>query len=189
MSEWTPPTPGPWQQDQAHMPEAMSPVMQELYPAGFNRGFTETFSRYGVLLDRLGMASINGFTYHQPQPFDLPGPDGPMTPDQIGAEIGRRTQVAAESFEKKRWREDLLDWDTVRKPASIARHRELGDVDLAQLDEAQLAEHLLACGSHVQDMVYQHHRYNMAAMLPVGDFLLAASRPVSYTHLTLPTKA
>ncbi|HVM53829.1 MAG TPA: PEP-utilizing enzyme [Acidimicrobiales bacterium] len=175
MSEWTPPAPGPWQQDQAHMPEAMSPVMQELYPAGFNRGFTETFSRYGVLLDRLAMASVNGFTYHQPQPFDLPGPDGPMTPDEIGAEIGRRTQVAAESFEKKRWREDLLDWDTVRKPASIARHRELGDVDLARLDEAQLAEHLLACRSHVQDMTYQHHRYNMAAMLPVGDFLLAAS--------------
>ena len=38
------------------------------------------------------MASINGFTYHQPQPFDLPGPDGPKDPEWIGAEFGRRTE-------------------------------------------------------------------------------------------------
>jgi len=33
--------------------------MKELYPAGFNRGFTETFARYGILLDRLAMAEVN----------------------------------------------------------------------------------------------------------------------------------
>ena len=70
-------------------------LLQHAYPAGFNRGFEEAFAAYGVLLDRLAMASINGFTYHQPQPFDLPGPDGPKDPEWIGAEIGRRTGVAA----------------------------------------------------------------------------------------------
>ena len=63
-------------------------IMQEVYPAGFNRGFTETFSRYGVLLDRLAMGVVNGFTYHQPQPFDMPGPDGPKSEDEIQAEFG-----------------------------------------------------------------------------------------------------
>lgn len=174
MADWTPPGPGPWQQDQAHMPACTTKMLAEIFPIGFNRGFTETFARYGVLLDCLAVAVVNGFTYHQPQPFDRPGPDGPLTPEQIGAEIERRTEVAAEALAKKRWREDLLDWDTVRKPAAIARHRELGEVDLTTLDGAQLAAHLRACRAHVEEMVYQHHRYNMAALLPVGRFLLTA---------------
>jgi rifampicin phosphotransferase len=175
MESWTPPGPGPWQQDSAHIPSRMSAVMAEILPDGFNRGFSETFARYGVLLDRLAVANVNGFMYHQPQPFDMPGPDGPLTPEQIGAEIGRRAEIAGEAFEKKRWRDDLVDWDTVRKPAAVARHRALGDVDLASLSQEQLAEHLRACRAHCDEMIYQHHRYNMAALLPVGDFLLRAA--------------
>ena len=64
-------------------------------PRGVQPRVRGGFGAYGVLLDRLAMASINGFTYHQPQPFDLPGPDGPKDPEWIGAEIGRRTGVAA----------------------------------------------------------------------------------------------
>ena len=52
MTEWNPPAPGPWQQDSAHTPVSQTAIMQEVYPAGFNRGFTETFDRYGVLLER-----------------------------------------------------------------------------------------------------------------------------------------
>lgn len=174
-TDWTPPAPGPWQQDQAHMPVAGTAVMQEVYPDGFNRGFTETFARYGLLLDRLAMASVNGFTYHQPQSFDMPGPDGPPTEEQIGAEIARRAAVAGETFATRRWRGDLEEWDAVWKPNAITRHLELGSVDLESLDDAELAEHVRSVGAHLSQMVYQHHRFNMAAMLPVGDFALQAA--------------
>jgi len=169
--EWEPPNPGPWQQDSAHNPVAQTLLLQHAYPEGFNRGFEEAFSMYGVLLDRLAMASINGFTYHQPQPFDLPGPDGPRDPAWIEAEFGRRIGVAAHAFEARIWREGMRRWDEELKPASIARHREL-DVDLAALDDAQLTAHIDACLSHVSEMVYQHHRHNTHALVPVGDFLL-----------------
>lgn len=176
MTEWNAPGPGPWQQDSAHNPISQSAIMQEIYAPGFNRGFTETFSRYGLLLDRLAMGVVNGFTYHQPQPFDMPGPDGPPSPDELHAEFGRRLGVAAEVFETKLWRRDLADWDNEWKPKAIARHRELADVTLADLDDAGLAEQLAAAAAHVSEMVYQHHRFNMAAILPVGDFALHASR-------------
>ena len=172
--KWDPPNPGPWQQDSAHNPVAQTALLQHAYPSGFNRGFEEAFGAYGVLLDRLAMASINGFTYHQPQPFDLPGPDGPKDPDWIGAEIGRRTGVAAEAFEARIWREGIRRWDEELKPASIARHQSL-DVDLSALDDAQLQAHIDECLAHVSEMVYQHHRHNMHAMIPVGDFLLHAA--------------
>lgn len=173
-SNWEPPNPGPWQQDSAHNPVAQTPLLQEAYPPGFNRGFEEAFGAYGVLLDRLAMASINGFTYHQPQPFDLPGPDGPKDPEWIGAEFGRRAGVAAQAFENRIWREGIRRWDEELKPASIARHREL-DVDLTALDDAQLQAHIDACLQQVTEMVFQHHRHNMHALVPVGDFLLQAS--------------
>jgi pyruvate,water dikinase len=120
------------------------------------------------------MATINGFTYHQPQPFDLPGPEGPKDPEWIGAEVGRRTGVAAEAFENRIWREGLRRWDDELKPASIARHQAL-DVDLPALDDARLQAHIEECIAQVSDMVYQHHRHNMHALAPVGDFLLQAS--------------
>jgi phosphohistidine swiveling domain-containing protein len=159
-------------QDSAHAPCSQTAAMRMLYPEGFNRGFTETFARYGMLLDRLAMAEVNGFTYHQPQPFDMPGPDGPMSPEEIGAEFGRRAALAQESFAVKRWRQDLALWDNECKPASIKRHRELGDVDIEGLDDESLVEHLNHVSAHVTAMVYQHHRFNVAAMLPVGDLAL-----------------
>ncbi len=171
---WDPPNPGPWQQDSAHNPVATTALLQHAYPPGFNRGFEEAFAAYGVLLDRLAMASINGFTYHQPQPFDLPGPDGPKDPEWIGAEIGRRTGVAAQAYEDRIWREGIRRWDEELKPGSIARHRGL-DVDLAALSDAELQAHIDTCIAEVSEMVYQHHRHNVHALAPVGDFLLQAS--------------
>ena len=80
---WTPSVPGPWMQDRSHNPAPNTQLAQDIYPAGFNRGFEETCSRYGTLIDRLAMSTVNGFTYHQPQPFDMPGPDGPLSPEQL----------------------------------------------------------------------------------------------------------
>jgi pyruvate,water dikinase len=181
---WEPPGPGPWQQDSAHNPVAQTPLLQEAYPAGFNRGFEEAFGAYGVLLDRLAMASLNGFTYHQPQPFDLPGPDGPRDPEWIGAELGRRAATAEQALEGRIWRDAMRRWDDELKPASIARHRAL-DVDLPALDDAALQAHIEACTGHVTEMVYQHHRHNMHALLPVGDLLLQTAGWTGRSPVTL----
>lgn len=169
MVEWTAPAPGPWQQDSAHTPNSQSLIMRQLYPEGFNRGFTETFARYGILLDRLAMAEVNGFTYHQPQPFDLPGPDGPMSPEEIGAEFERRVALAEETFNVKRWRSDLEEWDDSYKPTAIGQHLEFDGIEIEALADDELVDHLDAVAAHVTEMVYQHHRFNMAAILPVGD--------------------
>lgn len=176
---WEPPGPGPWQQDSAHNPVSQTALIREIYPVGFNKGFTEAFASYGLLLDRLAMGVVNGFTYHQPQPFDMPGPDGPKDPEWIGAEIDRRTDVAERAMTDQIWREKIRTWDAEVKPAAQARHRELGSIDLGALDDSELSSHLMACIAHVEAMVYQHHRYNCDALVPVGDFLLQAA---GWTH-------
>ena len=169
---WEPPSPGPWTQDSAHNPIAQTLIMQELYPEGFNKGFTETFADFGILLDRLAMGVVNGFTYHQPQPFDMPGPDGPRDPEWIAEEFGRRAAIADRAMNDKIWRDVMRRWDEELKPAAQARHVDLGSVDLAALDDEQLRAHLEACCAHVSEMAYQHHRFNAHALVPVGDLLL-----------------
>ena len=173
---WNAPGPGPWKQDRAHLPAAVTPLLQEIYPAGFAAGFAEALEPFGVLLDTMRLKYVNGFSYVQPVPFDAPGPDGPKTPDQLGAEIGRRTELAGRAFDERIWREGLRVWDEERKPASIARHQELAAVDLGALDTEGLRRHLHECIAHLGAMWQQHHTFNAMAMLPVGDFILHAVR-------------
>ena len=118
------------------------------------------------------MAVVNGFTYHQPQPFDMPGPNGLMTPEQTFAELMRRNDVAAKAFETKQWRGDLEEWDAAVQAAAIRSIARPGDVDLSALDTDALVAHLRDAGEHLTNMSYLHHRFNLSAMLPVGDFAL-----------------
>jgi pyruvate,water dikinase len=172
--DWTPPGPGPWMQDRAHLPAAVTMLMQSAYPPGMMRGFAETLEPWGALLDEMRVAYVNGFAYMQPRPFDAPGPDGEKSPEQLGAEIGRRMGIAAAAFENRIWRDVLAQWDDEVKPAAIARHRELADLDLAALDDDALRDQLHQRVAWLTAMAYQHHRYNSMAMLPVGDFILHA---------------
>jgi pyruvate,water dikinase len=172
--DWTAPAPGPWMQDRAHLPAAVTPLMQAAYPPGMMRGFAETLEPWGALLDGMNVHYVNGFAYMQPAPFDAPGPDGEKSPEYLGAEIGRRTEIAAAAFENRIWRDVLQRWDDEIKPAAIARHRELAAIDLTALDDEALRDQLHQRVAWLTEMAYQHHRFNSMAMLPIGDFILHA---------------
>jgi pyruvate,water dikinase len=170
--QWTAPGPGTWMQDRAHLPASTTPMLQATFPAGMARGFGDTFAQWGALLDTMQQAFVNGFPYMQPLPFDAPGPEGPRTPEYLGAEIGRRAGVAAAAFEQKIWNAVIEHWDAEVKPASVAAHRALAEVDLASLDDPGLRTHLHRCIDHATSMFAQHHRYNGIALVPVADFVL-----------------
>jgi rifampicin phosphotransferase len=173
--DWTPPGPGPWRQDRAHLPFSVTPLLQEAYPAGYERGFRETLAAFGALLDTLRLEFVNGFPYAQPVPLDAPGPDGPRTEEYIGSEIGRRAGVADAAFENRIWRDAMQQWDDELKPAAIAKHHALASVDLEALETEALRAHLHACYDHLGAMWYQHHRFNAMTLVPVGDFILQAA--------------
>jgi len=172
---WEAPGPGPWMQDRAHLPASVTPLLQEIYPKGFAAGFSAALEPYGVLLDSMHLAFVNGFPYTQPVPFDVPGPDGPKSPEELGAEIGRRTGLADAAFANRIWRDTLKYWDDEAKPRSIAKHRELAAVDLPTLSDEELRAHLHQCMNHMSEMWQQHHTYNGAALVAVGDFVLHAA--------------
>ena len=157
-----PPGPGPWQLDPVHFPRPLTRYWQETHHESFARGFREMTKFYGLLFNGLAGAYVNSFHYQQMQP----APD-----EEIPARIGR----AGEVFEGKLWREQLREWDTTFKPASIKAHKDIQAVDPDGLSDEELIAYLNRCQAHHQEMIYQHMRFTGAAIIPIGDLMAHVS--------------
>jgi pyruvate,water dikinase len=153
-----PPGPGPWSQDPVHFPRPLTRYFQETHPAPFKKG-TNDFARfYGLLIDGLQSAHVDGFNYHQV----VPAPD---------SEVPERFKRAEQVVAQKLWREQLREWDENRKPSAIATHREIQAVNPDALSDADLVAYLKRCRDHHSAMITQHMRFTGSATIPVGDFL------------------
>ena len=153
-----PPGPGFWSQDPVHFPRPITRYWAEMHPEPFVRGFSEFTQRYGMLLDTMRYAYINGFAYSQGAPVS-------------DEEAPRRFARAEEVWEQKLWREQLREWDETVKPDSIRKHRELQAVDPDALTDEELIAYIGRCADHHAEMISQHMRFTGAAILPTGDFL------------------
>jgi phosphohistidine swiveling domain-containing protein len=153
-----PPGPGFWELDPVHFPRPVTRYWAELHPAAFKRGTSEFARSYGMLIDGLEMAYVDGFAYK----IARPAPE---------AEIPQRFARAGEVYKGKFWREQLRDWNETFKPASIKAHRALQSIDPDGLSDDALGAHLSRCRDHHAEMLYQHMRFTAAAIVPVGDFL------------------
>jgi pyruvate,water dikinase len=153
-----PPGPGSWELDAVHFPRPVTRYYAETQPAPLIAGFREFTRFYGMLIDTLEYAYVNGFAYHAMRP---------VAPE----EVPERFQNAEQLFEHKRWREQLRDWDETIKPASIETHREIQAVDPDGLSDEDLVAYLERCRDHHAAMISQHMRHTAAAVVPTGDFL------------------
>jgi pyruvate,water dikinase len=139
----------------------MTRYFQEVQPAACWAG-TRDFARfYGMVIDGLQMAYVQGFCYKQM----VPAPE---------AEMPERFQRAEQAYADKLWRAQLREWDEQRKPAALALHRELQRIDPDALSDAELVAYLRRCRDHHAAMITQHMRFTAAAVLPTGDFLAHA---------------
>jgi pyruvate,water dikinase len=152
------PGPGPWGLDTVHFPRPVTRYWAQMHPAAFGRGTKDFAEFYGMLIDGIEGAYVNGCFYTRPVP---------VGPEQAPARIAR----AGEVIDGKLWREQLREWDEEVKPASIARHREIQAVDPDALGDDELAAYLGRCAEHHAAMISQHMRFSAAAMVPTGDFL------------------
>ena len=153
-----PPGPGHWVLDPVHFPRPVTRYWAEIHPEAIKRGTNDFARYYGMLIDGMEMAYVNGFAYNTMRPTAEDG-------------IPQRFQRAEEVFQKKLWREQLRDWDETCKPSSIAAHRELQAIDPDALSDEELVAYLTRCRDHHAAMMSQHMRFTAAAMVPTGDFL------------------
>jgi rifampicin phosphotransferase len=159
---FVPPGPGSWVLDAVHASRPFSRFQTEIHSSNLEAGFRECARRYGLLIDTLNWRFANGFAYFS-------------APPAPAEEVPARFQAAEEALERKIWRDDMHRWEREARPASIATHLALQAVDPRTLDQDALLAHLDRCREHQQRMIYQHHAFNCAAFLPVGDFIAHVS--------------
>jgi pyruvate,water dikinase len=176
-----PPGPGSWALDATHFTRPVTRFVAEIFPGEFARGFGEGLKRYGLLLENLDYQFMAGFPYFRLRPVGAP-PDAVGHPprhvwEELMAshpEIRARLETSAAALADKRWREDLETWDREVKPAAVRDHLALQSVDPSRLEAGALLAHLERCREHARRQIYQHHRFNVPALLPVGDFVAHA---------------
>jgi pyruvate,water dikinase len=161
---------GSWELESTHFQRPISRFVSAAFLSGFPRGFSEGTARYGMLIDHIEPAIVNGFLYTRLALFGEDGPGGRAEPAAMQARI----MTSAAAFAQKRWRADLTEWDDVDRPAAVSEHQALQVVDPTVLPDEELAAHLTRCADHVEKMTYLHHKYTATAVMAVGDFLAGA---------------
>jgi len=156
-----PPGPGSWDLDALHFPRPVTAYWAEMHPEPFALGYGDMCAYYGLPVQTRRTAYPNGFCYGQMAPL----------PEEAFPE---RVQRAAETFERKLWRDSAREWQEVRKPASVQAHHEIQAVDPDALSDAELVEYLRRCHDHHAAMIRQHMAFTGTAVLSPGDFLVHA---------------
>lgn len=180
--KFEPPSPGAWERESTHLQRPVSRFLAAFFAQAFIRGFKESSAYYGVLLDHMELAVIDGFAYSAPRavgaPKDAKGPPPKLIFKLLTwfhPEIRRRIARSREVFEKKLWREQVREWDEQVKPALAQVHQRLLAVELASLSEEGLAAHVRECAEALAHAIYIHHRFDGCAMVSIGDYLVHAS--------------
>jgi len=161
-----PPGPGLWRLDKTHFSGPVSQYYQGICPPAQLDGFQEGADYYGYLYDR-GIEFVNEFRYHCFRPIVSTSKAG----SQAETKFQRRVERLAETYETKRWRDDLERWDTEWKPAHHETNQSLQSVDLTDLDDDELLEHLEDCRQAVADGEALHFRMSFTSGIPQYDFL------------------
>jgi rifampicin phosphotransferase len=179
---FTAPGPGSWQFDGVHFPHPVTKIFAEVFPRRFDAGFRDGARIYGSLLETIEFGTANRFMYFTPRPVGAPKSATSAPPKVLfklllllHPELRRRAASARETVATRRWRQDLNEWDQSRKPAAVAAHLALQAIDLGALRSGELLAHLEKCLAHWGNMIEQHHRFDAAALLPVGDFIAHAA--------------
>lgn len=92
-------------------------------------------------------------------------------PTVADAEVPARFAAAERTIEHRLWREDVARWENEVKPASIRVHLALQQVEPQQLSDDELIAHVDACRENQKRMIRQHHLFDCAALVPVGDLI------------------
>ena len=175
---FTPPSPGAWELEQTHMTRPTSIYTAEVFPEAMMRGFKDGSRAFGCLLDHLEIAVINRFPYMAPRPVGAPkGAKGPPPRmlfkllQHVHPEMRRRIRRADDVFRDRFWRQEMTTWRNEVKPSIAAEAKALLAEDLSQRSLSELVPHIRRVTAFAKETIYWHHRFSIASMVPVGDFV------------------
>lgn len=176
---YSPPGLGSWALDASHCERPMSRFTATSFPGLYTRGMRAGMERYGILLDTIELALVDGFSYTAVRPLGAP-PGAKGAPPKLLLKLllrvhpglRRRVRRAGEVVAEKPWREDTRVFFDEYAPQLRAKLRDLQAVDVTTLEAAGLVAHVEELVRVMEGDLFEHFHHAAACMLPVGDFIV-----------------
>ncbi|MEP7201783.1 MAG: PEP-utilizing enzyme [Ilumatobacteraceae bacterium] len=179
MVTWEAPGPGFWELDRSHFVGGETPLVQHIQSVAMPAGMRRVFAELGTPADTLDCRFVNGFMYTRLRP--LIAPDRPaknLPPRFVLRAVGRfhpqfrrRTKAAEKAQTERPWRQVVADWEHGGRALIESRNLALQKVDLRELDDATLVEHVEEVIEHCLTSWEHHfwlHGYDLG---PIGSYL------------------
>ncbi len=180
MTTWEAPGPGYWELDRSHFVGGETPLVQHIQAAAMPAGMRRVFAELGTPADTLDCRFVNGFMYTRLRPLiaaDRPATNLPprfvmKAVTRLHPEFRRRTRAAEKARAERPWRAVIDEWEHGGRARIESRNLALQKVDLSELDDATLIEHVLEVVDHCRASWEHHfwlHGYDLG---PIGLYLV-----------------
>lgn len=180
--EFTAPGPGRWELETTHHGlRPLSPFLRDAYRRAFETGITEMLARYGLPLLTIEARLVHGCLYLRPLAIgEKPGSSPPAFVTKLfirlHPELRRRARTAEQAFTERRWRQEVDQWFHLHRSSQRDANLALQGVDIGDLDEVELTEHLSRALSHFETSARRNLASHGGDMVPTGDLLAHCGR-------------
>ena len=175
------PAPGRWELETTHHGlRPLSPVIREAYRRAFEAGTVELLERYGLPLARVQSKLVHGCCYVRPLGVGEREGSTPKAPPpalvmkvlvRLHPTLRRRARTAKLAWQERRWRDEVDQWFARDRSAQVARNLALQAVELTDLDDASLADHVAEALAHFEESARRNLASHGGDLMPVGDLL------------------
>jgi phosphohistidine swiveling domain-containing protein len=179
MVTWAAPGPGYWELDRSHFVGGETPLIQHIQAQAMPAGIRKVFAELGTPADTLDCRFVNGFMYTRLRPLiaaDRPAKNLPprfvlRTIGRFHPEFRRRTKAAERTRVERPWRRVIAEWEDGGRALIESRNLSIQKVDLGELDDPTLIEHVNEVIDHCRASWEHHfwlHGYDLG---PIGSYL------------------
>ena len=179
MITWEAPGPGFWELDRSHFVGGETPLVQHIQAQAMPAGLRRVFAELGTPADTLDCRFVNGFMYTRLRPLISADRAATKLPPRfilraVGRfhpEFRRRTKAAEKTQKEHPWRQVVADWENGGRALIESRNLALQKVDLRELDDPTLVEHVQDVLEHCRTSWEHHfwlHGYDLG---PIGLYL------------------
>jgi phosphohistidine swiveling domain-containing protein len=176
-----PPAPGQWDLETTHHGlRPLSPILRAAYRRAFEAGTVELVERYGLPLARVQAKFVHGCFYVRPLGVGERDGSTPKAPPpvlvmkvlaRLHPALRRRAKTAALAWQERRWRQEVDQWFDRDRSEQVARNLALQGVELTDLDDSRLSEHVAEALAHFEDSARRNMATHGGDLMPVGDLL------------------
>jgi rifampicin phosphotransferase len=183
MVTWEAPGPGYWELDRSHFVGGETPLVQYIQSQSMPIGLRKVFAELGTPADTLDCRFVNGFMYTRLRPLIAPDRPAKNLPPRfvlkaVGRfhpEFRRRTKAAERAKLERPWRKVIADWEHGGRALIESRNLAIQKVELVELDDPTLVEHVQEVIEHCRSSWEHHHWLHGYDLGPIG-FYLAGCR-------------